>query len=98
PVEELIAAAVLHRLDTPQFAEALAGRSAADAEHASLVSELQADRTQREELARMWSAREITSEEWRAAREPIDKRIRESERRLERLAPTPALAGWVGNA
>lgn len=98
PVEELIAAAVLHRLDTPEFADALAGRSATDAEHASLVGQLQADRSQREELARMWSERAITSDEWRAAREPIDKRIRDAERRLERLAPTPALTGWVGRS
>lgn len=98
PVEELIAAAVLFRLDTPEFADALAGRAAEDERHAALVGELQADRAQREELARMWSAREISSEEWRAAREPIDKRIRDAERRLERSSPAPALAGWVGNA
>lgn len=98
PVEELIAAAVLFRLDTPEFADALAGRAAADAEHAALLAGLQTDRSQREELARMWSAREITSEEWRAAREPIDKRIRDAERRLERISPAPALTGWVGNA
>ena len=46
----------------------------------------------------MWSGREITSDEWRAAREPIDKRIRDAERRLERTSPAPALTGWVGNA
>ena len=98
PVEELVAAAVLFRLDTPEFADALAGRAATDAQHAALVAELQADRSQREELARMWSDRAITSEEWRAAREPLDKRIRDAERRLERTGPAPALAGWVGNA
>lgn len=98
PVEELIAAAVLYRLDTPEFADALARRAAQDERHAALVAELQADRSQREELARMWSAREISSEEWRAAREPIDRRIRDAERRLERSTQAPALAGWVGNA
>ena len=98
PVEELIAAAVLFRLDTPEFADALAGRAAEDERHAALVVELQADRSQREELARMWSAREISSEEWRAAREPIDRRIRDAERRLERTTQAPALSGWVGNA
>ena len=97
PVEELIAAAVLYRLDTPEFADALAGRAAEDERHATVVAGLQADRSQREELARMWSAREISSEEWRAAREPIERRIRDAERRLERTSPAPALAGWVGN-
>ncbi|MFL5493449.1 MAG: zinc ribbon domain-containing protein, partial [Gemmatimonadales bacterium] len=40
PVEDLIAKAVLYRLDTPDLARALAGRAAGDAEVAALAEQL----------------------------------------------------------
>jgi site-specific DNA recombinase len=51
PLEELIADAVLYRLDTPELADALAGRAAADERSAALAEELSADRAQLDELA-----------------------------------------------
>lgn len=100
PVEEWIAEAVLVRLDSPALAASLSGQDAADEVRARVVADMEADRAQAAELARMWSAREISSEEWRAAREPIDRRIREAERHLERTSTSksPALAGWLGRS
>ena len=51
PVEELIAKAVLFRLDTPELADALAGRTAQDEALAEVITQLGADRAQLEELA-----------------------------------------------
>ena len=97
PVEKLIAAMVLHRLDSPEVADALAGRASVDDRQVALMGELEADRTQMDELALMYSAREISAAEWRTAREPIDKRIRDTERQLAQFAGSGALAGLVGN-
>lgn len=97
PVEELIAEAVLWRLDTPELADALAGRASRDDRQAALVSELDQDRTQLVELSGLYAARSITAAEWIAARTPIERRIRDTESQLARLSGSGALAGLVGN-
>ncbi|GAB2739963.1 recombinase family protein [Sinomonas soli] len=96
PVEEWISAAVLHRLDTPELADALAGRRAADERQATILAELEADRDQLAELARMFGSRELRMDEWKAAREPIEARIRRAEQNLGRLTGTSQLDGLVG--
>lgn len=96
PVEEWISAAVLHRLDTPAMADLLAGRRSADERHGVLLAELDEDRAQMEDLARMWSSREISAAEWKAAREPIETRIRTAERQLAQLSGSHVLDGLVG--
>ena len=51
PVEELIAEAVLYRLDTPELAAVLAGAAREDAETAAAQDSLAADQSQLNELA-----------------------------------------------
>lgn len=97
PVEELIAAAVLYRLDTPELADTLAGRAAADADTAALAEAVGQDRAQLDELAELYAARAIPAREWLAARNPIESRIRDAEKRLARLTNSEALAALVGN-
>lgn len=97
PVEALIAAAVLYRLDTPELAAALAGQAATDAETAALSEAISADRAQMAELADAYGNRSITMQDWLAAKKPIEARIRDGERRLARLTGNSALAGIVGN-
>lgn len=97
PLEDLVQAAVLYRLDTPQLADALAGRNSADQETASLSDVLATDREQLDELASMYAAREIGRTEWMTARHPIDARIKDLERRLSRITRNDALGGIVGN-
>lgn len=97
PVEEWIAEAVLLRLDTPAMADAIAGRVSADQRQTVLVSELEADRAQMKELAGMWSQRQISSAEWKSAREPIEARIITSERQIGQLTGTSTLEGLIGN-
>ncbi|KGN31248.1 hypothetical protein N798_09300 [Knoellia flava TL1] len=72
PVEQLIADAVLIRLASSEFSDALAGRAAASAETAQLAEQVTADRAQLDELADLYAARTITAAEWARAREGID--------------------------
>lgn len=97
PVEEWITEAVLLRLDSPEMADALAGRAAADDRSAALNIELQSDQAQQAELAQMWAAKSISSLEWKAAREPIEARIYSTNRQLGQITGGNTLSGLVGN-
>jgi len=96
PVEEFICAAVLMRLDTAEMADALTGRRAADERQSSLLESLEADRSQMQELSEMWAAKDISSVEWKAARAPIEARIRSTERQLAQASSSSALDGLIG--
>jgi len=93
PLEELLADAVLHRLDSPQLADTLAGRSSADVHGAGLAEQLAADQQQLDELAGMFGKQEISAREWRAARTPIEQRVTERKRQLAQSTRTDALLG-----
>ena len=97
PLEELVTAAVLFRLDTPELADTLAGRAAADEATAELAEAISADRAQLDELAGMYATRTISTREWMAARNPIEARIADAEKRFARVTQSDAIAGLVGN-
>ena len=97
PVEDLITRAVLLRLDSPELADALSGRAAADEHTAALALALAEDRQQQEELGGLWAAKKIDTAGWLRARGDLEARIRETETRLARLTRSDALAGLVGN-
>lgn len=97
PVERLIADAVIYRLDTPELADTLAGKSATDARAAEAAESLSADREQLDELAGAYAAKAITMREWLSARKPIETRIAEAERRLATAGRADALRGLVGH-
>jgi len=97
PVEDLIAQAVLFRLDTPELADALAGRAAADERTAQLARDLTGDKEQLAELTALYAAKNITAREWMEARNPIQARITKTEQALARATRSDALAGLVGN-
>lgn len=96
PVEQLIADAVLIRLSSPDLAEALAGRASTDEQATALAEQLSGDQAHLEELAGMYADRAITSAEWMTARNPIQARITDAERRLARVTNTAALDGLIG--
>jgi DNA invertase Pin-like site-specific DNA recombinase len=93
PVEQLIADAVLYRLDTPELADALAGRAAADDRALALADALAADRAKLEELTDLWTSNQISGTEWMRARRVIEDRIHDSERQLSHTTRTEALVG-----
>jgi hypothetical protein len=96
PLEEFLSAAVLMRLDTAEMSDALAGRRAADERQSSLLAALETDRNQMRELSELWAAKEISSAEWKAARGPIEARIRGTERQLAQASNSTALDGLIG--
>jgi DNA invertase Pin-like site-specific DNA recombinase len=98
PLEELIAEAVLYRLDTPELAAALTDTRAQQAELAGLHDQIAADQAMLDELAADYANRQIGRSEWMAAREPIQARIDQARRRLSRLSPTTPIDGYVGQA
>lgn len=97
PLEDLIADAVLYRLDTPELAAALTGQATDNEAAAALSDALAADRAQLDELAGLYAERQIAAREWMAARRPIEDRIADTERRLGRLTRSDALTGLVGH-
>ena len=97
PVEELIAQAVLFRLDTPELADALAGRAAADERTAALAQALAEDQEQLAELTALYAGKSITARQWMDARNPIQARIGKAEQAIARATSSDALAGLVGN-
>ena len=97
PVEEWITEAVLLRLDSPEMADALAGRTAADDRTAGLNAELQSDQAQMIELSEFYAAKGISILEWKAAREPIEARIYNTNRQLAQISGSSTLTGLVGN-
>ncbi|WP_083510319.1 recombinase family protein [Pseudarthrobacter sulfonivorans] len=96
PLEEFLAAAVLMRLDTTEMSDALTGRRAADQRQSSLLTELEADRSQMKELSELWADKVISSAEWKAARGPIEARIKATERQMAMASNSTALDGLVG--
>ena len=97
PVEDLIAQAVLFRLDTPELADALAGRAAADEQTAEMSEALTQDQEQLAELTALYASKSITAREWMEARNPIQARIERTEQAIARATRSDALAGLVGN-
>jgi len=96
PVEELIVEAVLFRLDSPELADALAGRRSADDRQTALTDELAALRSQMDELALAYSARQISMPEWLTARGPVEAKLKATEAQLGQLTGAARLSGLAG--
>jgi site-specific DNA recombinase len=95
-LEEFLAAGVLMRLDTIEMSETLKGRRAADNRQSTLLEALEEDRNQMKELSELWAAKDISSAEWKAARGPIEARIKTTERQLAQASNSTALDGLIG--
>ncbi|AMU64654.1 integrase/recombinase [Mycobacteroides abscessus 5S-0422] len=96
PVEELLTDAVLTRLDSPQLAEALAGKSRVDADVATLAAQLEADQTRLDELAGLYAQGAVSAREWIAARDPITDRITRARRDIATATDTSAVVDLAG--
>ncbi|KAA8958642.1 recombinase family protein [Mycobacterium sp.] len=96
PVEELLTEAVLARLDSPQLADALAGKATADADVAALAAQVDADQERLDELAGLYADGAITAREWITAREPITERITAARRDIAAATDTTAVYELAG--
>ncbi len=97
PLERLVADAVLYRLDTPELAGTLAGRSSTDERVAELSTALDDVQERLDELPAAFAAGEITRRDWSLARKPLEDQFEQIQRQLSRLTRTSALTGLVGN-
>lgn len=97
PVETLITEGVLHRLDTRELADALAGRAARDDRLAVLSDALADDQAQLQELSTAYGEKRFSMREWLDARRPIESRILAAEKQLAQATQTDALIGLPGN-
>ncbi|MHB8437838.1 MAG: recombinase family protein [Acidimicrobiales bacterium] len=96
PLEQFIAEAVLHRLDTPKLQRAVQRTLAAEDDAESLQADLDDADAELEELARLRGQGRISVREWLAAREPIERRRQAATRRLQGLSGASALDGFIG--
>ena len=94
-LEQLIVETVLHRLEGPDLARALAAQNG-DREdvHQRAVDEAN---EQLEELARVYGEQRITASEWLAARGPIEERLQAAKAALARSNGTSAVAEFIGH-
>jgi len=89
--------AVFFRLDSPELAAAINGRhDEPDADR--WQQEADQAQAQLEELASAYGERAITMGEWRAPREPIEKRRSAARKQLAKATRTTVLDGYLGNA
>lgn len=96
PVERLLTDAVLTRLDSPQLADALAGRSSVDADVVVLAAQLETDQGRLDELAGLYADGAITAREWITARDPITTRIQRARHDIATMTDTGPIAELAG--
>lgn len=96
PAEQIVAEAVLIRLDGPELHDALAGRIRDDATANELHEQIEADSKQLADLMEMWANREIDADEMKRARAPIAARRDRARRELSTLAGTRDLDAYIG--
>lgn len=97
PVEQFIAQAVLHRLETPRLREARK-RTPDDAKDGQWQAEIERRQAQLDDLAAMWAEGEITRGEWMRARTPIEKHLSTAKKKLAALNRTTVLLPFVDDA
>lgn len=95
-LDDLIADAVLMRLDTPALAKELAARPSDEPEATALTTEVADTTAQLDELTEAYAARQVTMREWLKAKKPIEERLDASKRRLARLNSNSGLMEYIG--
>lgn len=97
PIEHAITEAVLFRLDSPELAATLRGRSD-DPAAAEWQDEADRAQAQLNELATSYAEQLIGLQEWLTAREKIEQRLQAARKKLATLNRITALDGFLGNA
>jgi DNA invertase Pin-like site-specific DNA recombinase len=96
PAEQIVAEAVLLRLDSPELHDALEGRIRDDAQASALHQQIDVDAAKLVELAEMWAHNELSSDEHRRAKAIIETRRSKARAELSRLAGTRQLDAYIG--
>ena len=93
PVDDLVTAAVLHRLDSPALTDAM--QPSTDDER--ILADLRGLSERRDELAAMWAAGELGQREWKAAGEALDRRETALETELRAAATASSVLDVVSD-
>jgi hypothetical protein len=96
-LEQFIAEAVLHRLESPRLPQAIT-RPRDDAKGAEWQAEVERTQKQLDELAGLWADAKITRGEWLAGRAPIENRQTAAKKKLAALNRTSALVPLIADA
>lgn len=96
-VEAVVIEAVLFRLDSPELAATLEGRSD-DPAAAEWQAEAERAQAQLDELAKAYADQLIGLQEWLTARGGIEQRREAARKKLASLNQASALDGYLGNA
>jgi DNA invertase Pin-like site-specific DNA recombinase len=96
-LEPFVVHAVLHRLDSPDLAAALAGDSAPAGASAEARRELDEGNAQLDELARTYGEKQITMHEYLAARKPIESRMESARAAVNIDSRSAAIGGYLAN-
>jgi hypothetical protein len=96
-VERFVTEAVLIRLDSAALQRTIERRQRKAPDAQRWLSELEQAQAQLVELADAYGNREITMDELRAARKPIEQRITEARKQLAKVSRTGVLDRYVGN-
>ena len=97
-VEAFVVEAVLHRLDSRELQRSQERRQRSAPEAKRWIEEIEATQAQQVELATAYGNREISMDELRAARAPIEQRLTLARRQLANVSRTNVLDGYVGNS
>jgi site-specific DNA recombinase len=95
-LEELISEGVLYRLDTPEAAAALAGTRNEHEAAWSLAESVAREEGQLDELAGLYSQRQITAREWIEARKPIEARLKQAKHKHARAQRSGQVEAMIG--
>ena len=97
-LEAFVIGGLLHRLDAPALARAVAGSKATDARAIAAQASLADAEGRMEELARAYADGAVTYREWQAARPQLLKRVDAAKSALRRDSRALALDGLIGNS
>jgi len=96
-VERFVTEAVLHRLDSAALQHALERRQRQVPDAQRWLEEIEQARGQQVELADAYGNREISMDELRAARRPIEQRLTHARKQLSRVTRSTVLDRYIGN-
>jgi site-specific DNA recombinase len=97
-LEIFVTQAVLYRLDSPELADALAGRVNSDEKSVTAQGQMINARAKLVELAEMFAAGEITRLQLLAAQKVSQKQLAQAEKILAATTQTSILENHIGNA
>ncbi len=97
-VEQFVMEATLHRLDSPELQRSQEKRQRETPDAQRWWKEAEQAQAQQVELATAYGNREISMDELRAARKPIEQRLTAARKQLAKVSRTNVLDGYLGDS